>query len=137
MIADTVEAALGHPYDLRVHRHQRFDRDRAVELLAALGRDAAFLQKTVGDLSGGEIQITSLVRALQLNPTILLFDEPTAALDGPTAAAVEQLITAWLDEDAARAMVWVSHNLEQAQRVGRTIGTMEAGRLVALRPVEG
>ena len=136
LIADTVEAALEHPYRLHAHRQQRYDRGRAVELLTSLARDAAFLQKTVGDLSGGEIQITALVRALQLNPRILLLDEPTAALDGPTATMVERLIGSWLDEDSHRAMVWVSHNHEQARRVGRSIGTMESGRLVDLQAAD-
>ena len=129
LIEDTVEAALRRPYALNVHRQRKFDRRRVVELLSALGRDAAFLEKKVADLSGGEIQITALVRALQLDPTILLLDEPTAALDGPTAAAVEQLIDRWLAQNAQRAMIWVSHNEAQAQRVGRTAIRMEAGRL--------
>ena len=94
-----------------------------------MGRDAAFLEKKVADLSGGEIQIAALVRALQLDPAILLLDEPTAALDGPTATAVEQLIDRWLAQSAERAMIWVSHNEAQAQRVGRTAIRMEAGRL--------
>ena len=54
-------------------------------LLGELGRAAGFLEKHVGDLSGGEQQITALVRAMQLDPRVLLLDEPTSALDPPTA----------------------------------------------------
>jgi putative ABC transport system ATP-binding protein len=133
LIEDTVEAALRKPFTLKVHRPRRFDRARAARLLADLGRDADFLTKRVCELSGGEIQITALVRALELDPVVLLLDEPTAALDPPTATAVEQLVTSWLDEDPERAMVWVSHNEAQAQRVGRTPVRMEAGRLVTGR----
>jgi putative ABC transport system ATP-binding protein len=129
LIGDTVEAALRKPYALNVHRERKFDSGRVAELLSAVRRNAAFLEKKVADLSGGEIQITALVRALQLDPTILLLDEPTAALDSPTATAVEQLIDHWLAESAQRAMIWVSHNEAQAQRVGRTAIRMEAGRL--------
>jgi len=131
LIEDTVQAALRRPYALSVHRQRKFDPHRAIELLAALGRDAAFLEKKVAELSGGEIQIAALVRALQLDPTILFLDEPTAALDGPTAAAVEQWIDRWLTENAERAMIWVSHNEAQAERVGRTAIRMEAGRLIS------
>jgi putative ABC transport system ATP-binding protein len=130
LIEDTVEAALRRPYTLKVHRKQVFDRRRVAELLSALQRDATFLEKKVADLSGGEIQITALVRALQLDPTILLLDEPTAALDGPTATAVEQLIDRWLGEGDQRAMIWVSHNEAQARRIGGSTIRMEAGRLV-------
>jgi putative ABC transport system ATP-binding protein len=131
LIEATVEAALMRPYELKAHRQRRYDRARAVRQLAVLGRDASFLAKPVSELSGGEIQITALVRALELDPVVLLLDEPTAALDPPTAATVERLIAGWLDEDPARAMVWVSHNAEQAQRVGRTAVRMVAGRLMA------
>lgn len=129
LIEDTVEVALRKPYGLKVHRHRSFDRDRALRLLVSLGREDNFLDKKVAELSGGEIQITALVRALQLDPQVLLLDEPTAALDGPTAAAVERMVSAWLDEDDQRAMIWVSHNETQAGRVGRTAIRMEAGRL--------
>ncbi len=129
LIEDTVEAALLKPFTLKARRPRRFDRDRAARLLADLGRDGEFLTKRVSELSGGEIQITALVRALELDPVVLLLDEPTAALDPPSATAVERLVTAWLDENPERAMVWVSHNEAQAQRVGRTAVRMEAGRL--------
>ena len=132
LIDDTVDAALRKPYTLSIHRHRRYDRRLAIELLSALGRDAAFLEKKVAELSGGEIQISALVRALQLDPTVLLLDEPTSALDGPTATAVEQLIDRWLTQSEQRAMIWVSHNEAQALRVGRTAFRMEAGRLTGI-----
>ncbi len=131
LIEDTVEAAIRSPFTLKVHRPRRFDRDRMVRLLAELGRDRDFLAKRVSELSGGEIQITALVRALALDPVVLLLDEPTAALDPTTATAVERLVVAWLDENPERAMIWVSHNEAQAQRVGRIAVRMEAGKLLA------
>jgi putative ABC transport system ATP-binding protein len=130
LIEDTVEAALRKPFTLKVHRNRAFERDRVRRLLACLGRDAGFLTKSVAELSGGEIQITAIVRALELDPLVLLLDELTAALDAPAAAAVERLVDGWLDEDSQRAMIWVSHNEAQALRVGRRAIRMVAGRLV-------
>jgi putative ABC transport system ATP-binding protein len=125
----TVEQNLRQPFSLRVHRGRRFDRDWLVGRLDSVGRSADFLEHFTRDLSGGESQIVALLRALQLMPRILLLDEPTAALDPETAQAAEQLVADWLAEDAGRATVWVSHNLEQARRVADRTLRIVAGRL--------
>jgi putative ABC transport system ATP-binding protein len=128
---ETVEAALRRPFSLKVHRGKEFDRARAVRFLADLGRGEDFLEKRVADLSGGEAQIAALIRAIQLEPSVLLLDEPTAALDSGATEAVEKMILCWLDEARAdRALVWISHNADQAQRVGEKIVMMEGGRIV-------
>jgi putative ABC transport system ATP-binding protein len=129
LLEDTVEAALRRPFALKVRRDQHYDRQAAVALFDQLGRESSFLDKNTGDLSGGEIQITALVRALLLDPTILLMDEPTAALDAQATTAVEALIGRWIAERPTRAFLWVSHNADQARRVAGRIVTMEAGRL--------
>lgn len=124
---ETVEAALRQPYWLKVYRDRQFDRAGVVSLLAALGRDEDFLTKHSRDLSGGERQMTALVRALQLEPTLLLLDEPTAALDGRAVAAAEQLLGRWVEEDAGRALVWVSHDPGLAERVAKRRIVMREG----------
>lgn len=134
---ETVEGALRGPLSLAVHRGREFRKDRIVELLGQLGRGESFLAKRTADLSGGEIQIVSLLRALQLDPTLLLLDEPTAALDARTAEAVEGLLRDWVaDSPDRRATVWVTHDAKQARRVAeRTLqinnGTIRDGRSTA------
>lgn len=138
LLEDRVEAALQRPFALKVRRQQHYDRQRAVDLLAQLGRDSSFLEKSVGDLSGGEIQITALVRALQLDPTVLLLDEPTAALDPQAAAAVETLIARWIaDAPEQHAFVWVSHNAEQAGRIADRTVVIDGGRTLGVVEKEG
>jgi putative ABC transport system ATP-binding protein len=127
---DTVETVLERPFALGVHRGRRFDRERVVEHLKQLGRDASFLEKPVRDLSGGERQITALLRAVQLDPAMLLLDEPTAALDTHTAAATEELIAGWVDEAPdRRAFIWVGHDQAQARRMARRSLAINGGRL--------
>jgi putative ABC transport system ATP-binding protein len=125
-----VETNLRHPFSLRVHRNRCFDRDRIIQLLEQLGRDVSFLEKLHRDLSGGEAQIVALVRALQLDPTVLLLDEPTASLDREAATVIEGLIRRWHADGAGRrAYVWVTHDSGQAERVADQILWMEAGRV--------
>jgi putative ABC transport system ATP-binding protein len=127
---ETVEAVLRQPFSLGVHRGQRFDKDRMVGLLEQLGRDESFLAKRTADLSGGEMQIVALLRALQLDPTVLLLDEPTAALDWQTEAAVEQLLRHWVDDSSAgRALVWVTHDARQAGRVAEKTLHIRSGAI--------
>ena len=126
----TVEEHLREPFALRVHRDKQFNRDRIVAWLELLGRDATLLSKVHRELSGGEMQFTALLRALQLNPHILLLDEPTAAIDGAAARSVEALLIAWLDDQpAAHAWLWVTHDDDQAQRVSTSVLQIRDGAL--------
>jgi len=130
LLEEDVEAALKRPFSLATHRQRRFDRDAVVGWLEPLGRDASLLEKRCTDLSGGEREIVALVRALQLSPNILLLDEPTAALDPPTAEGVEKLLGDWLAEaPQSRALVWVTHRTEQGQRVADQTFRIRAGRI--------
>lgn len=121
---------LQYPFSLKVHRGRHFDRECIIALLEGLGRDESFLEKPTRDLSGGEAQLVALLRAIQLDPEVLLLDEPTASLDRATACAVEGLLDRWYSGRAGeRSLVWISHDLEQARRVtGRRL-TMQSGRL--------
>jgi len=131
---ETVAAVLQQPFSLAVHHGESFDPDRIVGLLGVLHRDDSFLAKRTADLSGGEIQLVALLRALQLDPTILLLDEPTAALDPRTTRAVEDLLVAWVEETSdIRAMVWVTHDADQAVRAAQQVLSMDQGKIVGDR----
>jgi putative ABC transport system ATP-binding protein len=130
LLEGTVEEILRQPLGFRIHREKSFDRAAIVARLAALGRDDAFLNTQQRDLSGGEAQLVALLRAIQLEPNILLLDEPTAALDAQSTQAVEQLIEMYLQEKPAeRAAVWVTHDRAQSQRVSERRLHMRDGRL--------
>jgi putative ABC transport system ATP-binding protein len=130
LVEGSVEHNLRLPFSFRERRHRQFDRGRIVAWLQSLGRDERFLAKQNQDLSGGESQLAGLLRALELDPQVLLLDEPTAALDALATGLVEQLIAKWFAErPAERAYVWVSHNTEQTEKMCGRIVRMKAGRL--------
>jgi putative ABC transport system ATP-binding protein len=130
LIEGTVEDNLRYPFQFTTHKHRRYDADKIGNWLSLLGRPPDFLQKVSRDLSGGELQITALLRAMQLEPEVLLLDEPTAALDHAATEAVQQCVEQWQREQRGeRSFVLVSHNMPQAERLADRILVMRAGRL--------
>lgn len=79
-------------------------------------------------LSGGEAQRVALARALVLEPDLLLLDEPFAALDAPTRAALAHDLAAILRADRVTTVV-VTHDRGEAQALADRVGVMFAGRL--------
>lgn len=129
LLEGTVEDNLRFPFSLKTLRQRRFDLAAVTALLEHAGKAPDFLAKNAGDLSGGESQVVSLIRTLQLNPEVLLLDEPTAALDPSSSRDVEALIDAWFAADNSRAYIWVSHDLDQARRMSAIHLQMSAGVL--------
>ena len=130
LLDGSVEDNLRYPFGLRTYRDVRFDRARAARLAAQAGRGDDFLDKSASELSGGEAQITALIRVLQLAPEVLLLDEPTASLDPESSRAIEGLVHAWFDADPSHhASIWVSHDPAQATRMSERHLAMRAGVL--------
>ena len=78
-------------------------------------------------LSTGERQRLALIRALVLEPRVLLLDEPTSGLDPDATAAVERLITERLLRGASA--LWVTHDADQAKRIAARRLAVDGGRV--------
>jgi len=102
---------------------------RVAELASMAGLDAGMLGRYPRELSGGQRQRVGLVRALMLDPPILLLDEPLGALD-PIVRAELQDQLGRLFTALAKTVVLVTHDVREAARLGRTITLMTAGRVV-------
>jgi phosphate transport system ATP-binding protein len=84
-------------------------------------------------LSGGQQQRLCIARSLAVHPEVLLLDEPCSALDPISTAIIEETIVQLKDEIA---IVIVTHNLQQAERVADQVAFMYLGDLVEYGPAE-
>ena len=101
-------------------------RDRAAQLLDRVGLGARASHRP-GEMSGGEQQRTAVARALALDPSVLLADEPSGNLDHANAERLHELF-AGLSQDLEIAMVIVTHNQSLAARADRVL-LLEDARL--------
>ncbi|MCP4705715.1 MAG: ATP-binding cassette domain-containing protein [candidate division Zixibacteria bacterium] len=97
--------------------------------LEQVGLDSQFINKDVSELSVGEKQRVAIARSLVLKPEILLLDEPTASLDPTLSQTIEHLILSLINEYSLTAIM-ITHNPEQAKRMGGKTLLMVSGALV-------
>ena len=86
-------------------------------------------------LSGGMRKRVGVARALAQNPTVFLYDEPTAGLDPISAAAIDDLIVRLRDEVGVTSVI-VSHDVESLRRVTDRAAVLHEGRFLALGPLD-
>ncbi len=105
-------------------------RERAAEVVAKVGL-AGMEQRRPAQLSGGQRQRVGLARALAVDPEVLLFDEPFSALD-PLIRRDMQDEVVRLHREEGRTMVFITHDLQEALKLGDRIALMRDGRVVQL-----
>ncbi len=129
LLAGTVESNLAYAAGLA---GKKADAHRCLGLA---GLDPEFAGRDVAKLSVGEQQRAMLARALAQEPDVLLLDEPTSALDHVARDAIEATL-AELRRELEISIVLVSHDPEQARRLGEWVLRLEQGSVVACGPLE-
>ncbi|PIT51409.1 hypothetical protein BHC44_10740 [Snodgrassella alvi] len=133
LIPGTVRDNLILPFTLYHYRHVKFQPDYVQQIFQDLGKEEDFLERDATDLSGGEAQLVCLLRIVQLNPSVLLLDEPTASLDEDSARTVQRLVNQWQQANPEAAYMWISHSEQQVMEVGDEIWYLDAGRITHTR----
>jgi oligopeptide transport system ATP-binding protein len=128
----TVDQMLAEP--LKVHgivpsRTER--RQRVAELLAEVGLPPALSKRYAHELSGGQRQRVGLARALAMQPSFIVCDEPVSALDVSIQAQIMNLLDD-LQERYGLTYLFVAHDLSVVRHISDRVAVMYLGKLVEL-----
>lgn len=102
---------------------------RIAELVKIVGFNDAIIQKYPSELSGGQRQRVSLMRALMLDPPILLMDEPLGSLDPLVRDDLQRQLKD-IFQSLRKTVLFVTHDIREAAILGETITLMTDGQLV-------
>src|SRR5690625_5971105 len=107
-------------------------KDRVRELMTLVGLDPEiYLDRYPKELSGGQQQRVGVARALASNPEVILMDEPFGALDPITRDQLQgELIS--LQRKLKKTIVFVTHDMDEALRLGDRIAIMKDGKLLQI-----
>ncbi|EMY35468.1 ABC transporter-like protein [Arthrobacter crystallopoietes BAB-32] len=115
---------------------RRQARTRARELLDVVGLPASLATRYPSQLSGGQQQRVGVARALAADPPILLMDEPFSAVDPVVRAELQQELLR-LQQELAKTIVFVTHDIDEATLIGDKVAVFATGgRLAQFAPPE-
>jgi len=106
---------------------------RTVELLQSVGLEGSLSSRYPRELSGGQRQRVGIARALAAQPDILLMDEPFGAVDEITRRQLQDEILR-IHQERGITILFVTHDIEEALKLGTRVLVMEEGRVAQFDP---
>ncbi|MCB9443968.1 MAG: ABC transporter ATP-binding protein [Ardenticatenaceae bacterium] len=134
----TIGLQMTEALELHLGMNKEQATDRATEMLSLVGipnaRDR--LKDYPHEFSGGQRQRIGIAMALSCNPSLLIADEPTTALDVTIQAQITDLVTK-LKEKLGMAIIWITHDLGVVANLVEKVAVMYSGFIVETAPVRG
>jgi peptide/nickel transport system ATP-binding protein len=128
-----IEEVLGRPLSFYFGRGGEERKRRVKELLEWVELPAKFMDRYPGELSGGQKQRVCIARALAAEPTVIVCDEVTSALDPVVADGVLKLLMR-IQKETALSYLFITHDLATVKAIADTIVVMYRGEVVAQGP---
>lgn len=125
----TVEKNITYVPVISGKKNKKENRELALRLLDMVGLERDMLSRYPAQLSGGQQQRVGIARALAANPHILLMDEPFGALDEITRQTMQDVIKK-LQQDLKLTIVFITHDIREAMKLGDRVMVMDEGRVV-------
>jgi len=127
----TIGSSVGEPLHTHLGLSGRERGTRVGELLDRVGLDKGSASRYPHEFSGGQLQRIALARALALNPSIVVADEPVSSLDVSTQAQVVGLLED-LQREFGVAYLFISHDVSVVSSISNRIAVMYLGRIAEI-----
>jgi peptide/nickel transport system ATP-binding protein len=114
---------------LIIHNERGDRKQRAAELMRAVGMDASALARYPHEFSGGQRQRIGIARAIALKPKFIVCDEPVSALDVSVGGQIVNLLRQ-LQKDFGLTYLFISHSMPVVRYLANRIAVMSRGQIV-------